>query len=67
MFLKNEYQFVSLEQVLTDKAYKTPVTKFGRYGISWLDRWAISEGKKGDFFKGDPETPKYVVYLSNQK
>lgn len=67
LIIKNDYQFVSLERALTDKAYKTPVIKYGRYGISWLDRWAISEGKKGDFFKGDPETPKYVVDLSNQR
>jgi peptidoglycan/xylan/chitin deacetylase (PgdA/CDA1 family) len=67
LFIKNEYQFVSMEQALSDKAYKTAVTKFGRYGISWLDRWALSQGKTGDFFKGDPETPKYVVDLSNQK
>ncbi len=56
-----------MEQTMTDEAYRTPITKFGRYGISWLDRWAISQGKTGDFFKGDPETPRYVADLSNQK
>ena len=67
IYLKNGYKFTTMEKAMTDEAYKTPITKFGIYGISWLDRWAISQGKTGDFFKGDPETPKYVVVLSNQK
>jgi peptidoglycan/xylan/chitin deacetylase (PgdA/CDA1 family) len=67
IYIKNEYKFTTMEQTMTDEAYETPITKFGRYGISWLDRWAISQGKTGDFFKGDPETPQYVVDLSNQK
>jgi peptidoglycan/xylan/chitin deacetylase (PgdA/CDA1 family) len=67
IYYKNGYKFTTIDQTMADEAYKTPVTKFGRYGISWLDRWAISAGKKGDFFEGDPQTPKYVVDLSNQK
>lgn len=67
IYTKNGYKFTSMDQAMVDEAYKTPITKFGRYGISWLDRWAISQGKTGDFFKGDPETPKYVADLSNQK
>lgn len=67
IYTKNEYKFTTMEQTMTDEVYETPITKFGRYGISWLDRWAISQGKVGDFFKGDPETPQYVVDLSNQK
>ncbi|OYU67880.1 MAG: polysaccharide deacetylase-like protein [Cytophagaceae bacterium BCCC1] len=67
LYTKNGYKFTSIDLTVADEAYKTPITKFGKYGISWLDRWAISQGKTGDFFKGDPETPKYVADLSNQK
>lgn len=67
IYNKNGYKFTTMDQTMVDDAYKTPITKFGRYGISLLDRWAISQGKTGDFFKGDPETPKYVADLSNQK
>jgi peptidoglycan/xylan/chitin deacetylase (PgdA/CDA1 family) len=67
IYYKNGYKFTTIDQTMADQAYKTPVTKFGRYGISWLDRWAISAGKKGDFFEGDPQTPKYLVDLSNQR
>jgi hypothetical protein len=46
---------------LQDEAYQTPITVYGKWGISWIDRWALSQGKKGDFFKGDPETPAYIA------
>lgn len=54
------YTFISLEEALKDGAYQTEITNFGNWGISWLDRWALSAGKKGDFFKDDPVTPDYI-------
>lgn len=54
------YSFISMEEALTDEAYQKEITKYNDWGISWIDRWALSEGKKGDFFKGDPVTPEYV-------
>ena len=60
MFIRREYNFISLSSALEDIAYKTPVTAYGNWGISWIDRWALSQGKKGDFLKGDPEIPSYI-------
>jgi len=54
------YSFISMKDALTDNAYQREITKYNDWGISWIDRWALSEGKKGDFFKGDPMTPEYV-------
>jgi peptidoglycan/xylan/chitin deacetylase (PgdA/CDA1 family) len=54
------YCFISMDEALTDKAYQKEITKYNDWGISWIDRWALSAGKKGDFFKGDPVTPEYV-------
>ncbi|MEQ8881900.1 MAG: polysaccharide deacetylase family protein, partial [Cyclobacteriaceae bacterium] len=54
------YAFVSQSEVLKDETYQHPVTKHGDWGISWIARWAISEGKSGDFFKGDPVVPGYI-------
>ncbi|MBX2842413.1 MAG: polysaccharide deacetylase family protein [Flammeovirgaceae bacterium] len=64
MFHQHNYEFVSQEAVLTDPAYQEKVTKFGDWGISWLDRWALSKGKKGDFFKGDPATPEFILEIN---
>lgn len=65
MYQSHGYTFVSLKEALWDSAYKTEITKYNSYGISWLDRWALSQGKKGDFFKGDPVTPEYIKAFLN--
>ena len=64
MFKKNGYSFVSMDKATEDTVYKTDVTVFGNWGISWLDRWALSQGKKGDFFKGDPASPGYITKMA---
>ncbi len=63
IYKKNGYRFVSLDRALEDEAYQTEITRFGKYGISWIDRWALSAGKTGEFFEGDPEVPVYVKDL----
>ncbi len=55
-----EYEFVSLEQALKDPVYDEEITVFQDWGISWIDKWALSRGKKGDFFKNEPRTPEYI-------
>ncbi len=64
MFRKNDYDFISMEQALQDKVYETEISSYGNWGISWIDRWALSKGKKGEFFKGEPSTPEYIVELA---
>jgi peptidoglycan/xylan/chitin deacetylase (PgdA/CDA1 family) len=64
MFGKKQYEFVTMDEALQDKAYQTPVTVYSDWGISWIDRWALSQGEKGDFFKEDPETPGYIKKLA---
>ncbi|MCG8309518.1 MAG: polysaccharide deacetylase family protein [Cytophagales bacterium] len=61
------YRFISMREALEDDAYQMQITTYGNWGISWIDRWALSAGKKGDFFKGDPLVPDYVkAALDNQ-
>lgn len=45
MFRNREYHVVSLEQAMTDKAYAAPDTWVGKFGPSWLYRWARANGK----------------------
>ncbi len=66
IYEKHGYQFISQEEALEDPAYHEAITFFGDYGISWIDRWALSRGKRGDFFKGDPVTPKYITEIPQQ-
>lgn len=64
MYKANNYTFISMADALNDPAYQTEVTVFGNWGISWMDRWALSAGKKGDFFKDDPGTPDYIKQMA---
>ncbi|MCP5052351.1 MAG: polysaccharide deacetylase family protein [bacterium] len=64
MMKKRGYRFISLHKALKDPAYRSPNSYAGRGGISWLHRWAITKGKKGDFFKGEPQAPRFVKKLA---
>lgn len=64
LFRRKNYRFISLDEALKDSVYQTPITVYGNWGISWIDRWALSMGKSGEFFKGEPETPSYIVELA---
>ncbi|MBD2702545.1 polysaccharide deacetylase family protein [Spirosoma sp. BT702] len=61
------YSFVSLSEALTDPAYRSEDRFYGKGGISWLHRWALTKGKKGAFFKGEPEVPAMIDELANRK
>lgn len=67
MFVKNGYSFITLEEALKDPAYKHEINVFGKWGISWIDRWALTEKKGKDFFQDEPATPQYVIDLTRQK
>jgi peptidoglycan/xylan/chitin deacetylase (PgdA/CDA1 family) len=64
MFVRNGYSFITLNEALTDPAYQHHVNVFGRWGISWIDRWALSEKRGKDFFKDEPATPEYIANLA---
>lgn len=64
MYQQRGYQFISLAEALEDEAYQHPITRYGDWGISWLDRWALSQGKKGAFFANDPPSPDYIQKLA---
>jgi peptidoglycan/xylan/chitin deacetylase (PgdA/CDA1 family) len=64
IYRSHGYTFINMEKALEDTVYQTAITAFGKWGISWLDRWALSWGKQKDFFKDDPVPPEYVMKLT---
>jgi peptidoglycan/xylan/chitin deacetylase (PgdA/CDA1 family) len=64
IFSKKGYSFVNLATALKDELYKTEDHFYKNGGISWLDRWAITQGKSKDFFKGEPVCPVYIMNLA---
>jgi peptidoglycan/xylan/chitin deacetylase (PgdA/CDA1 family) len=65
MFSDKGYSFISIEEALKDKCYTECKDEFYKKpgGISWLHRWAYTMGKRGDFYKGEPEVPEYINEL----
>ncbi|MEZ0608149.1 polysaccharide deacetylase family protein [Fibrella sp. WM1] len=58
------YLFVSLDDALQDAAYQSQDDYVRNGGISWLHRWALTQGKRGAFFKGEPEVPMAINTLA---
>jgi len=54
------YDFVAVEAAIVDEAYRSPDTYTGSGGITWIHRWAITAGKRGEFFGEEPATPQWV-------
>ena len=45
---------------MEDPAYESKDEFSGRAGITWLHRWAITAGKRGEFFGTEPDLPAFV-------
>ncbi|RAJ97986.1 polysaccharide deacetylase [Larkinella arboricola] len=61
------YTFISLDEALKDDAYRSVDGYIGKGGISWIHRWALTRGKRGAFFKGEPEVPAMITQLAEEK
>jgi peptidoglycan/xylan/chitin deacetylase (PgdA/CDA1 family) len=58
------YQWITLDEAISDNAYQSPDSFTGRGGITWIHRWAITAGKKGEFFGEEPTVPQWIHDLS---
>lgn len=68
MYSNKGYSFISIDEALKDKCYTECKDEFyKKSGISWIHRWAITMGKRGDFFKGEPDVPAYINELIKQE
>ncbi len=58
------YRFVTLDEAMRDPAYAREDGYRGRFGPSWLHRWAMAENKPETFYAGEPTVPKWVLDLA---
>ncbi|HEX2076119.1 MAG TPA: polysaccharide deacetylase family protein [Longimicrobium sp.] len=66
MYRRRGYSFIPLEQALQDPAYASEDTYTGPAGITWIHRWALTQGRRGAFFAGEPTVPEWVQALSRR-
>lgn len=64
MFRARGYRFVSLDRALEDPAYRHRDEYLGPAGITWLHRWAMTDGKRGTIFAGEPPVPEWIEQAS---
>jgi peptidoglycan/xylan/chitin deacetylase (PgdA/CDA1 family) len=55
------YAFTALEATLADPAYAHADGYNGRWGPSWIHRWAMAERKPRAFYGEEPATPRWVL------
>jgi peptidoglycan/xylan/chitin deacetylase (PgdA/CDA1 family) len=60
MLKRRGYRFVGLGDALKDPAYGAADSYVGPAGITWLHRWALTQGRKGALFAEEPEVPGWV-------
>ena len=65
-FAARGYQFVTLDEAMSDPAYQTKDTFVTTAGPSWLWRWMKSKGMNVSF-ENDPEPPRWVTDLFRQR
>ena len=53
------YRFITLDEALQDPAYESKDDYFGPAGMTWLHRWALTQGKRG-IFAGEPTVPGWI-------
>lgn len=58
------YRTITLDEAMRDPAYARADGYEGRYGPSWLHRWAMADRKPKEFYAGEPVVPKWVLDLA---
>ncbi|MFK7934718.1 MAG: polysaccharide deacetylase family protein [Saprospiraceae bacterium] len=67
MYRKRGYEFISLTEALTDSVYQSDNTYVTRGGISWIHRWAKTQGVDRSFFAGEPTCPEFIQTIAGIK
>lgn len=64
MMTKRGYAFISLEDALSDPAYKQADNYVGPKGLSWLRRWALDRGMDTEV---EPTAAEFVKELAKRR
>ena len=64
LFLTRGYSFVTLDEAVTDPIYLHPDAWVRSGGVSWLHRWAFTEGRR---LQPEPDTPAWVVEVAEAR
>ena len=54
VYRRRGYAFITIDHALADPIYESADTYDGPAGITWIHRWAITNGARGSVFAGEP-------------
>jgi peptidoglycan/xylan/chitin deacetylase (PgdA/CDA1 family) len=60
MMRERGYKFVALDEALADRSYRKPDEYVGPRGLSWIHRWAVTQGME---LKEEPREPAWLAEL----
>lgn len=52
---EKEYQFISLNEALTDEVYQQENLYYKKWGVSWVYRWMSDRKERIRLMKAEPE------------
>ena len=59
------YTMITLDEAMRDVAYQRADGYRGKWGPSWLHRWAMAEKKPKEFYASEPVVPRWVLALAD--
>ncbi len=62
MYRSRGYQFVSLQEAMSDAVYGTSDGYMGRKGLSWIHRWGLAKGVPVIL---EPDEPEWIDKLGS--
>ncbi len=60
------YDFVTLENAMSDSAYASPDEWLGG-GVGWIERWGVTKGMDEAVFETDPQVPEWVQRIAKER
>lgn len=64
MIRRRGYRFLTVDEALTDPAYRSRDTWIEDGGVSWIERWGVTRGMRASLFDRDPPAAGWVARMA---
>jgi len=61
------YRFITIDEALSDPAYRSRDTWTADGGVSWIERWGVTRGLSQTIFDRDPPADAWIANLAGVK
>jgi peptidoglycan/xylan/chitin deacetylase (PgdA/CDA1 family) len=66
MIRRRGYRFITVDEAMTDPAYRSRDTWFEDGGVSWIERWGVTRGIHQAYFDRDPPADRWITKLAGE-